>query len=135
MKKKYESYSGLVIMFCLLMIGIILLIIFLFNRKIVLYKVFNGVVYNEDILVLVLSDEELKLFNKNKKVLIENKSKDFKIMEIVKEVLERDGEKYNQVFLKINISNMYKVNDVVSISIKEKSVGSYKIFKIIGEGD
>ena len=135
MKKRYENYGKVVFGFCLLLFSILVIVIYLINKKIVIYKVFSGVVYNDNVLVLVLSDEELKLFNKNKRVFIENKSKNFKIKKIDVDILERDGEEYNQVFINIDISNMYKVNDVINISIMEKNVRSYKIFSIIWEGD
>ena len=57
------------------------------------------------------------------------------IIKIDKDILEREGNKYNQVYIKINISNLYKVNDVVNISIMNKCVSSLKIFNIIWEGD
>lgn len=135
MKKNYDNFSKVLIVFFIFLMVVLTIIIFLINKKIVLYKVFNGVVYNEDIIVLVLSDSELKLFNKNKKIFIKNKKNSFEIIKIDKDVLEREGKKYNQVYIKTNISNMHKVNDVIDISIMEKSVSSLKIFSIIWEGD
>lgn len=135
MKKKYENYDKITFSFVLFLISLLIVCSYFFGNEIVTYKVFSGVVYKEDILVFVLSNEELKLFNKNKKLFIENKSRKFLIKNIEKNVLERNGDKYNQVFINTDISDMYKVNDVINISIMDKRVKCYKIFSIIWEGD
>lgn len=135
MKKSYENFSKVFFSFIAFIVSIFLVIIILINKKIVLYEMFNGVLFNEDIIVLVLNNEELKLFNKNKVLYVKGEKKKFEIIKIDKDILEREGKKYNQVYIKINISNLYKVNDVVNISIMNKCVSSLKIFNIIWEGD
>lgn len=135
MKKKYENYEKITFVFILFVVFILIVCIYFVSKRIVTYKVFSGVVYQDDVLVFVLSNEELKLFNKNKKLFIENKSRKFLIKNIEKNVLERNGDKYNQVFINTDISDMYKVNDVINISIMDKRVRCYKIFSIIWEGD
>lgn len=135
MKKSYENFSKVFFSFIAFIVSIFLAIIILINKKIVLYEMFNGVLFNEDIIVLVLNNEELKLFNKNKVLYVKGEKKKFEIIKIDKDILEREGKKYNQVYIKINISNLYKVNDVVNISIMKKCVSSLKIFNIIWEGD
>lgn len=135
MKKKYDNFGKVMFGFGFFIISFFVAFIIFINQKIILYEVFNGVVFNEDIVVLVLNDDEIKLFNKNRKLYIKNKKMKFEIIKIDKDVLEREGKKYNQVYIKVNISNMYKVNDVVNISIMNKNVSSLKIFNIIWEGD
>ena len=125
MKKSYESFGKVLVGFSCFLICVFITIIIFSNKKVVLYEVFNGVIFND----------EIKLFNKNKNLYIKNKKKKFEIIKIDKDVLEREGKKYNQVYIKVNISNMYKVNDVVNISIMNKNVSSLKIFNIIWEGD
>ena len=134
MKKHYEDFRKVMFLFVCLILLIIVFIIFIFNSKISIYKLFNGVVYNEDTIVLVLSNEDVKLFQKNKVFYVENKKINFNILKIEDDVLEKGDKKYNQVFIKTNFSNMYKVNDVLDISIREKNVRSYEIFKIIWKG-
>lgn len=135
MKKSYESFGKVLVGFSCFLICVFITIIIFSNKKVVLYEVFNGVIFNENIVVLVLDNDEIKLFNKNKNLYIKNKKKKFEIIKIDKDILEREGKKYNQVYIKVNISNMYKVNDVVNISIMNKNVSSLKIFNIIWEGD
>lgn len=135
MKKKYDNFGKVMFGFGFFIVSFFVAIIIFINQKIILYEVFNGVVFNEDIVVLVLNDDEIKLFNKNRKLYIKNKKMKFEIIKIDNDVLEREGKKYNQVYIKVNISNMYKVNDVVNISIMNKNVSSLKIFNIIWEGD
>ena len=135
MKKSYESFGKVLVGFSCFLICVFITIIIFSNKKVVLYEVFNGVIFNKNIVVLVLDNDEIKLFNKNKNLYIKNKKKKFEIIKIDKDILEREGKKYNQVYIKVNISNMYKVNDVVNISIMNKNVSSLKIFNIIWEGD
>ena len=135
MKKSYESFGKVLVGFSCFLICFFITIIIFSNKKVVLYEVFNGVTFNKNIFVLVLDNDEIKLFNKNKNLYIKNKKKKFEIIKIDKDILEREGKKYNQVYIKVNISNMYKVNDVVNISIMNKNVSSLKIFNIIWEGD
>ena len=71
----------------------------------------------------------------NKTIYIENKKKNFKIKKIEKNILERDGEKYNQVFFEVNFTDLYKVNDVLNVSVMEKNVRSLYIFRIIWGSD
>lgn len=135
MKKSYESFGKVLVGFSFFLICVFITIIIFSNKKVVLYEVFNGVIFNKNIVVLVLDNDEIKLFSKNKNLYIKNKKKKFEIIKIDKDILEREGKKYNQVYIKVNISNMYKVNDVVNISIMNKNVSSLKIFNIIWEGD
>ena len=132
MKKKYEKFERNFICFFIFLILIIAFILFLINKKIVLYKLFNGIVYDNNTLVLVLDNNDIDIFEKNQILYINNKKKKFKIMKIYDDILDRNNKSYSQVFIKIKFSNKYKVNDVVEISIMDKSVNSYNIFKVIG---
>lgn len=108
---------------------------FLFNTKFYIYKKFSGVVYKEGVIELLLSNDELKLFYKNVGVFINNKKEKIKIRNINKNVLERKGVSYNQVFLNISFTDMYKVNDVIEISVLSSRDKLINIFKVIWEGD
>lgn len=135
MKKKYEK-NDLLFFSSFLFIGLIFLfIIFLLNIKIVLYKQFDGIVSTNNILEFILTDQELQLFYKNNSFYIDSKRYKFKIIKILDNVVEREGKKYNYVYIETNIPSVLKVNDVVRISIMKKSVKSISIFKIIWGGD
>lgn len=133
MKKRYESYGKLLLVFTLFLIVLGGTCILFTYKKLVLYEVFKGVVFNDDVLVLVLNDKELKLFQKNSVLFIDNEKLKFKLKKVQKNMLERDGEKYSQVFVEVDISNMYKLNDVVDVSIMKENVMIYEMFKIIWE--
>lgn len=135
MKKRYEKNDLIVGSSVVFFLIVFLFLIFLIRNHVVLYEKFNGVVSKEDVLQLVLSDEELKLFYKNQVFYIEGKKKKYKILKIEEAVVKRKGDTYNQVFIETNISNMLKVNDVVEISIMKKNVKSINLFKIIWGGD
>ena len=134
-KKKYENYGCVVFSFLVFIIMIVFVLLFLGNKRIILFKSFSGVVFSDNCLVLILNDSQLKLFQKNKTIYIENKKKNFKIKKIEKNILERDGEKYNQVFFEVNFTDLYKVNDVLNVSVMEKNVRSLYIFRIIWGSD
>ena len=135
MKKKYENYGCVVFSFLVFIIMIVFVLFFLGNKRIILFKSFSGVVFSVNCLVLILNDSQLKLFQKNKTIYIENKKKKFKIKKIEKNILERDGEKYNQVFFEVNFTDLYKVNDVLNVSVMENNVRSLYIFRIIWGSD
>lgn len=132
MKRRYEKFEKDIICFFIFLILIILFALFLINEKIVLYKLFNGVVYDKNTLVLVLNNNDISIFEKNRILYINSKKEKFKIKTINQNILKRNNKSYNQVFIKVNFSNKYKVNDIVEISIMDKSVNSYNIFKVIG---
>lgn len=135
MKKSYEYFSKVKILIILFFIAVFFTGIFMVNKKIVIYKVFDSVLFDKDLLVLVLNDDELKLFQKNNNLYINNEKKSFKVEKIVANVLKRRNKNYSQIFIKVNLNNLLKVNDVVNISIIDKSVRSYEMFKIIWEGE
>ncbi len=135
MKKRYENDEVIIIfsfifIICLIGVGFIV-----YNLKICSYKNFSGVVENNNLIELVLSDEELKLFNKNQSIYIKDKKIKFSISKVLEDILERDGSNFNQVYIEVNLSNMYKVNDVVDIAILVKKESLINIFKVIWEGD
>lgn len=135
MKKSYDNFNKCFVLLFIFLIYFSFLFIFLFNKKLIIFKVFNGVVFDSNNVLLVLNDKELKIFNKNKKLYINNKSYVFNISKIDNDVLERNGDKYNNVFIEINLSNMYKVGDVLSLTIMNDRKCLFKIFNVIWDGD
>ena len=135
MKKNYDNFNKCFILLFIFLIYFSFLFIFLFNKKLIIYKVFSGVVFDSNNVLLVLNDDELKIFNKNKKLYINNKSYVFNISKIDNDVLERNGDKYNNVFIEINLPNMYKVGDVLSLTIMNDRKNLFRIFNVIWDGD
>lgn len=132
MKKHYENYRMINFVFCILLVMIFIFIVIVYNSKISIYKIFSGVVLNDNIILLVLRDDEVKLFQKNKVVFIDNEKIKFNVEKIDEEVDK--GKKYYQIYIETSISNLYKIGDILNISIKEKRIRSYEIFKIVWKG-
>lgn len=135
MKKNYEKKDGFIIICIVFLIVQSLIMMFLFNRRVVIYEKFSGIVSKRNLVLFLLNDDELDLFFKNKVFYVDNRKKKFNIKKVENDVLKKDGVFYNQVFVEVNIPNMYGVNDAIDFSIAEKSVKSIEIFKIIWEGD
>ena len=135
MKKNYEKKDGFIIICIVFLIVQSLIMMFLFNRRVVIYEKFAGIVSKRNLVLFLLNDDELDLFFKNKVFYVNNRKKKFNIKKVENDVLKKDGVFYNQVFVEVNIPNMYGVNDAIDFSIAEKSVKSIEIFKIIWEGD
>jgi len=112
---------------------IIIVFIFLWYKKISVYKIFSGVVYKDNVLEVIVSEDDLKLFYKNKVIYIEDKSYKLDILKVNKNILMREGMKYSSVFINIEFTDMYKLNDVIMLSIRDKGVRLIEIFKIIWE--
>ena len=105
------------------------------NKKIFVYKIFSGVVYKNNVIELLLSDDELLLFYKDMNMFIDDNKVKIKIRKVESDVLQRGGVFYNQLFLNIKLNDTYKVNDVVKVSVVQKKMKIFNIFKIIWEGD
>lgn len=135
MKKSYENYKKIILCISVFFIFIGIFIFSLNRKGIIIYEKFSGIYFKENTLVLVLNDEEINLFLKNKKLFINNKKRSFEIEKIDKDILERNGDNYSQVYIKTDISTMYKINDVIEISVMDKKIKLFNIFRIIWEGD
>lgn len=133
MKKKYEKNELILFFSIMFFILIIIVFIFLWYKKISVYKIFSGVVYKDNVLEVIVSEDDLKLFYKNKVIYIEDKSYKLDILKVNKNILKREGMKYSSVFINIEFTDMYKLNDVIMLSIRDKGVRLIEIFKIIWE--
>lgn len=133
MKKKYEKNELILFFSIMFFILIIIVFIFLWYKKISVYKIFSGVVYKDNVLEVIVSEDDLKLFYKNKVIYIEDKSYKLDILKVNKNILKREEMKYSSVFINIEFTDMYKLNDVIMLSIRDKGVRLIEIFKIIWE--
>ena len=133
MKKRYEK-NKLIVIFCIMFfISIFLFCLFLFNKKVVVYKNISGVVFSDNVVTFLVDDDELKLFSSNDVVYFFGKKLKFKIKQIDKDVLEKNGISYNYLYLKIMIPDNYKVNDLFNVSVVEEYKKCIEIFKIVWE--
>lgn len=133
MKRKYEKNELIVFFSILFFILIIIVCLFLWYKKISIYKTFSGIVYKDNVLEVVVSVDDLKLFYKNEVIYIEDKSYKLDILKVDENILKREGKKYSSVFINVKFTDMYKLNDVITFSIREKGIRLIEIFKIIWE--
>ena len=120
MKKRYESFESIVLFSTLILFLIFISIFFINQKRLITYKIFSAVYYDKNIIVLVVIDS--------------NKIS-FEVERIDKDILKREGDIYSSVYIKVNISNMYKINDGIEVSIMNKKINIFNMFKIIWEGD
>ena len=135
MKKRYEKFENINLFCILFLLFVVVSIFFLNQRRIIVYKTFSAISYDKNVIVLVVDNSDLELFFKNRKLYIDLKKISFEIQKIDKNILERKGDKYSRIYIKVNTSNLYEVNDVVEVSIMDRKVKTFNIFKIIWDGD
>ena len=63
------------------------------------------------------------------------KKKKFSIDRVNQNILNNNKKDYHQMFLNIDISKRYRVNDTVMISFYPKSVSLWSVFLKIWKGD
>ena len=135
MKKRYENFENIVLFSILTLLLIFISIFFINQKRLITYKVFSAVYYDKNIICLVVADDDVNLFFKNKKLFIDSNKISFEIERVDKDILKRKGDIYSSVYIKVNISNMYKINDGIEVSIMNKKINIFNMFKIIWEGD
>lgn len=135
MKKRYENFENIVLFSILTLLLIFISIFFINQKRLITYKVFSAVYYDKNIICLVVSNDDVNLFFKNKKLFIDSNKISFEIERIDKDILKRKGSIYSSIYIKTNISNMYKINDVIEVSIMDKKINTFNMFRIIWDGD
>ena len=130
--KNYEKNSLILFISIFIFLSEIVLIIFLYKYKIYEYKVITGIVSNKNIVTLVISKDEKELLYKNKKIYINNKYLNYKIIDDKGYLLKKNKKKYYEVLISIKTNK--EENDVVNLCIKNKKIRIIKLLKNIWEG-
>ena len=133
--RNYEKKILISIFIILLIILEIVFLIFLYNTKIYNYELLNGVVIKDDLVLLIVSEKENNLLNKNSYLYLNSKKIKYKVFEDRGFVLKRDYEKYKEVILEFKFNKKYKTNDSLQIILKKDKKRIIEIFKIIWDGD
>lgn len=116
------------ILFCF---GLFFLFIFSYNYKINEYKEINLVHLNNNKYELVVNKDDLELLNNNKILYINNKKYKYKIIEVNRDIIDRDNLKYSDVKIELDKS----INEDVIVSyIFYKNKRLIDIFRIIYKG-
>lgn len=103
--------------FIIFIIGLFILFIFSYNYKIKEYKEFNLIHLNNNKYELIVNKNDLRLLTNNKTIYINNKKYRYKIIEVNRDVIDREKIKYNEV--KISLDK----------SINEDIIVSYVFYK------
>ena len=133
--RNYEKKILISIFIILLIILEIVFLIFLYNTKIYNYELLNGVVIKDDLVLLIVSEKENNLLNKNSYLYLNSKKIKYKVFEDRGFVLKRDNEKYKEVILEFKFNKKYKTNDSLQIILKKDKKRIIEIFKFIWDGD
>ena len=114
--------------FILFIIGIFILLIFSCNYNIKEYKEFNLIHLNTSKYELIVNKKDLELLNNNKVIYINNKKYKYKIIEVNRDIINRDDKKYSEVKISLDKS----INEDIIVSyIFYKNNRLIDIFRII----
>lgn len=130
--RNYEKSEFTIFIIILVFILEILLVLFLSKYKVYEYKILTGIVSKKNLVTLVINKNEKELLNKNKKIYINNKYLDYKIIEDRGYLTKKNNIKYYEVIIKVKTKE--ESNDVVKLSIKDKKIECIRLLKKIWEG-
>ncbi|MBR5370422.1 MAG: hypothetical protein IK137_03875 [Bacilli bacterium] len=135
---KVRNYEKQVIIIFILIILItieILSFIVLYNYKVYKYKKLTGIISNNNIVTLIIDKNDKELLYKNKKIYLNNKLLEYKILENKGYITKKDNTKYYEILINVKTPKNKKSSDYVELSIKNKKINILKLLKKIGEGD
>ncbi len=135
---KYKDYEkfGLVhfflVLFLIFFLGILVFLVT--GTSVKKYSLASGVVASSNQIMLVVDSKVLSWLYRNRFVMIDGKKKEFSIDRVNKNILKQKKKNYHQVFLKINLSKEYQMNDAVEISFSPQAISFWTIFLKAWEG-
>ena len=132
--RNYEKQELTIFILIILIIIEILSFIVLYNYKVYKYKKLTGIISNNNIVTLVVDKKEKELLHKNKKVYLDNKLLEYKILEDKGYITKKDNTKYYEILIYVKTPRNKKSSDYVELSIKNKKINILKLLKNIGEG-
>ena len=132
--RNYEKRCGILFLITIFFIAICGLVIYTVFFKVNSYYLIRGVVFKDDLLEVMVSDEELKILHKNGHLYIKDKEYDYNISDVILDALVRDKNNYNIVYIECKLDNE-KENDIVDLVFLDERVYLFKIFELIWKGD
>ena len=133
--RNYEKQVLIIFILIVLIFIEILSFIVLYNYKVYKYKKLTGIITNNNIVTLIVNKNDKKLLYKNKKVYLNNKLLEYKIIEDKGYIAKKDNTKYYEIIIFVETPKNKKSSDYVELSIKNKKINILKLIKKIGEGD
>ena len=135
MKVRNYEKQGLIILILIILIVIeIFSFIVLFKYKVYKYKKLTGVISNTNMITLVVDKNDKELLYKNKKVYLNDKQIEYRIIENKGYIIKKNNTKYYEILIKTKTPKNKKISDYVELSIKNKKINILKLLKKIGEG-
>lgn len=135
MEKIYEKTYFTIVVSIIFLCIIALFMKELLSNKIFLYEKYQSTVVKDNLVMLLVSKEELKTIYKNKYLYLENKKIKFKVRKIEENILSRNKVNYHALYLEIKLKKNSKENDVVSFSVIEDKISFIDIIKNNWKGD
>ncbi len=129
MKNEYEKFNLNIVLIILLFILEGIFFITLFNVKISTYKLFDGIVINDNLVEIIVSSDDLELFNNSHYFYYNNAKVKFKIEQVDRNIIKG----YHSVV--ISCTSKKSVNEIFRFSLFRKKVNTVSMFKIIWKGD
>lgn len=130
MKKKYQDET----IFVIVVLAFIVITILIFSAtkiKYDHYKVLIGSMYNEDMLKLIVTDDELVLLNKSKYLYLKDHKQKYEPISVTRNVLKKDKHNYHEIIIKTKLPKRIKTSDYVNISFFVKKENVYELLKKI----
>ena len=132
--RNYEKQGLIIFILIVLIIIEILSFIVLYKYKVYEYKKLMGVISNKNIVTLVVDKNDKKLLYKNKKVYIDDKLLEYKIIENKGYIINKNNIKYYEVLIETKTPKNKKISDYIELSVRNKKINILELFKQIGEG-
>ena len=133
--RSYEKQELIIFILIILIVIEIISFITLSSYKVYEYKKLTGIINNKNIVTLILDKNDKKLWYKNKKLYLNNKLLEYKIIEDKGYIIKKNNTKYYEILIDIKTPKNNKSSDYIELSIKDKKTNILKILKKIGEGD
>ena len=130
MKKNYEKKETILIVSVIFFLLEILTFTNIVLEKEFSYKTMNGIILENNKILLLSNKKELKDIKKNSYFYENDKKVNYKIIE-EKEILPNEKE----IILEVKKQKSYKKNSPIIISIKDKKITRLNLIKNIWRGD
>lgn len=132
--KNYEKKSFIMFLTFILIILEISFVVFLIIYKDYKYAKLNGIVVKDNLVILIVNETERKTVYSNSHFLLNSKKIKYEIIEDRGKTIKKDGEDYNELLVKIKFDKNYKVNDIISLTIRTEKKRLIEMFTTIWGG-
>ena len=130
MKKNYED-EAIFIIVTILLVTLFIITISFNSLKYYKYKVLIGTVIDNDKVKFVLNDKDTKLLQRTNYLYLSGKLKKYKKLVTTRGILNKDNKNYNELIIRLTISEKNIKDGFVNISVLEQKESVFILFKNI----